>query len=175
MVGLVAMVVSMPLMAPAGHEGMAGSSDPFMRWASVAGARCAARDAVALLDRYGVLSFALLAATAAIMAWAGAISTPCLVGAAKSADMNTLVAVGTGAAFVFSAVATVAPSVFLAGGVAPDTYYEAVIFIIALILVGNTLEAREASDGAAARARRTATRDARIEQDGVEVPCRQGR
>ena len=27
--GLVAMIVSMPLMAPAGHDGMAGSSDPF--------------------------------------------------------------------------------------------------------------------------------------------------
>ena len=44
-----------------------------------------------------------------------------------SADMNTLIAVGTGAAFVFSVAATLAPGFFLAHGVAPDVYYEAVI------------------------------------------------
>ena len=49
-----------------------------------------------------------------------------------SADMNTLIAVGTGAAFVYSLVATVAPQFFLQRGVAPDVYYEAVIVIIAL-------------------------------------------
>jgi Cu+-exporting ATPase len=59
-----------------------------------------------------------------------------------SADMNTLVAVGTGAAFLYSVAATVAPGFFLARGVAPDVYYEAVVFIIALILLGNALEAR---------------------------------
>jgi P-type Cu+ transporter len=56
--------------------------------------------------------------------------------------MNTLVAVGTGAAFVYSLVATVAPNVFLAAGVMPDVYYEAVIIIIAFILTGNAFEAR---------------------------------
>jgi Cu+-exporting ATPase len=56
--------------------------------------------------------------------------------------MNTLIAIGTGAAFLFSAVATLAPDFFISRGVAPDVYYEAVIIIIALILVGNALEAR---------------------------------
>jgi Cu+-exporting ATPase len=50
--------------------------------------------------------------------------------------------VGTGAAFVYSVIATLAPGFFVARGVAPDVYYEAVIIIIALILVGNALEAR---------------------------------
>ena len=59
-----------------------------------------------------------------------------------SADMNTLIALGTGAAFVYSVVATVAPDFFLSRGVRPDVYYEAVIIIIALILVGNAFEAR---------------------------------
>jgi Cu+-exporting ATPase len=59
-----------------------------------------------------------------------------------SADMNTLIAVGTGAAFVYSVVATLAPSVFVSRGLAPDVYYEAVVFIVALILMGNALEAR---------------------------------
>jgi Cu+-exporting ATPase len=56
--------------------------------------------------------------------------------------MNTLVAVGTGAAFLYSVVATVAPSFFFSRGMAADVYYEAVIIIIALILTGNAFEAR---------------------------------
>ena len=54
--------------------------------------------------------------------------------------MNTLIAVGTGAAFVYSIVATVAPGIFTSAGLPADVYYEAVIIIIALILVGNALE-----------------------------------
>ena len=46
--------------------------------------------------------------------------------------MNTLIAVGTGAAFIYSVIATLAPEFFRARGVAPDVYYEAVIVIIAL-------------------------------------------
>jgi Cu+-exporting ATPase len=56
--------------------------------------------------------------------------------------MNTLVAAGTGAAFVYSLIATLAPTVFTAHGVAPDLYYESVIIIIALVLAGNVMEAR---------------------------------
>src|SRR5690606_6168023 len=59
-----------------------------------------------------------------------------------SADMNTLVAVGTGAAFLYSVIATVAPTFFTARGVSADVYYEAVILIIAFILTGNAFEAR---------------------------------
>jgi Cu+-exporting ATPase len=56
--------------------------------------------------------------------------------------MNTLIAVGTGAAFLYSVVATVAPQLFVRNGLAPDVYYEAVVIIIALILTGNAFEAR---------------------------------
>jgi len=59
-----------------------------------------------------------------------------------SADMNTLIAVGTGAAFVYSVAATIAPNFFGERGVVPDVYYEAVAAIIGLILLGNTFEAR---------------------------------
>lgn len=59
-----------------------------------------------------------------------------------SADMNTLVALGTGAAFLYSVIATVAPNFFLARGVSADVYYEAVLLIIAFILMGNAFEAR---------------------------------
>ena len=172
--GLVAMIVSMPLMAPAGHDGMAGSSDPFMRWASTSLAPIVQRAMPWLYSiDTRVLSFALLAATAAIMAWAGRhfYTRAWAAFRHRSADMNTLVAIGTGAAFLFSVVATVAPSFFLARGVAPDTYYEAVIFIIALILVGNTLEARAKRETAASlrKLAELQPETARIERDGVEV------
>ncbi len=59
-----------------------------------------------------------------------------------SADMNTLIAVGTGAAYLYSVIATAAPGFFTSRGVAADVYYEAVILIIAFILTGNAFEAR---------------------------------
>ena len=58
------------------------------------------------------------------------------------ADMNTLIAVGTGAAFLFSAGVTLFDDWFAAHGVEPHVYYEAVVWIIALVLLGNLLEAR---------------------------------
>src|SRR6266705_2643733 len=60
----------------------------------------------------------------------------------RTADMNTLIGVGTGAAYVYSLVATFAPDVFAAAGLPADVYYEAVCGIIALILLGRLLEAR---------------------------------
>jgi P-type Cu+ transporter len=58
------------------------------------------------------------------------------------ADMNTLIAVGTGAAFLFSLVATLFDDWLAARGIEPHVYYEAVTWIIALVLLGNLLEGR---------------------------------
>ncbi|MBI4449856.1 cation-transporting ATPase PacS, partial [Candidatus Uhrbacteria bacterium] len=60
----------------------------------------------------------------------------------RSADMNTLVAVGTLAAFAYSTVATFTPQFFTRGGLAPDLYYDTAAVIITLILLGRYLEAR---------------------------------
>jgi Cu+-exporting ATPase len=60
----------------------------------------------------------------------------------RSADMNTLIAVGTGAAFLYSLVATLFPGVFTTAGLMADVYYEGVNAIIALILLGRLLEAQ---------------------------------
>jgi Cu+-exporting ATPase len=92
----------------------------------------------------GALPWLLLAVTAFVMVWAGRrFYVRGWAGIRRrSPDMNTLIAIGTGAAFLYSAVATVVPGLFLRHGVAPDVYYEAVIIIIALILTGNALEAR---------------------------------
>jgi len=60
----------------------------------------------------------------------------------RTADMNTLIGVGTGAAYLYSLAATVGPGAFTGAGRPADVYYEAVSAIIALILLGRLLEAR---------------------------------
>lgn len=62
----------------------------------------------------------------------------------RSADMNTLVAVGAVAAWFYSAVAVIAPSVFAhAGhGAHPHLYFEAAGAIITFVLLGKLLETR---------------------------------
>ncbi|MGE5260892.1 MAG: heavy metal-binding domain-containing protein, partial [Actinomycetota bacterium] len=69
-------------------------------------------------------------------------------------NMFTLIALGTGAAFLYSVVATLAPSLFPAAmhnthGLVP-VYYEAASVIVALVLLGQVLElrAREKTGGA---------------------------
>ena len=59
-----------------------------------------------------------------------------------SADMNTLIALGTGAAYLYSVAGTVAPGFFVARGLHPELYFEAVAAIIGLILLGSYFEAR---------------------------------
>jgi Cu+-exporting ATPase len=89
----------------------------------------------------------------------------------RSADMNTLVAVGTGAAFVYSAVATLVPHFFLRHGVQPNVYYEAVVMIIALVLTGQTLEARAKRQTSDALRRLVSLqpKTARVVRQNVEV------
>ncbi|MFN6963633.1 MAG: heavy metal translocating P-type ATPase [Pyrinomonadaceae bacterium] len=66
----------------------------------------------------------------------------------RAADMNTLIAVGTGTAYVYSVAATIFPSWFATSehaahsGMGVPVYYEAASVIIALILLGSMLEAR---------------------------------
>ncbi|MFO7608792.1 MAG: heavy metal translocating P-type ATPase, partial [Candidatus Krumholzibacteriia bacterium] len=171
-----AMALSMPLMETGGHGGTAHGTvaDPFMSWVMAwlsPGLRSAAPW---LYDVPApVLTFTLLALTAGVMVWAGRHFYTRAWAAFRhhAADMNTLVAVGTGAAFLASVFATAWPGFFRARGLQPDVYYEAVVFIIALILVGNTLEARaKRRTTAALRALadlRPAT--ARVSRDGQEI------
>ncbi|MEM8604190.1 MAG: heavy metal translocating P-type ATPase [Cyanobacteria bacterium P01_H01_bin.121] len=67
-----------------------------------------------------------------------------------TADMNTLVALGTGSAYVYSLNATFAPEFFVTQGLSPDVYYEAAVVIITLILLGRWLERRARSQTSAA-------------------------
>jgi len=80
-----------------------------------------------------------------------------------SANMNSLIALGTGAAFLYSLWET------LRGG--HEVYYEAAAVIIALILLGRTLEARARSQAGAAIRRLMDLQPpaARVVRDGAEV------
>jgi len=60
----------------------------------------------------------------------------------RNADMNTLIAVGTSAAYLYSAAATLFPSLFESGGLKPEVYFDTSAMIIVLILLGRLLEAR---------------------------------
>ena len=171
--GLVAMVLSMPLMGAAGMDVHGPVADPFMRWA-MESMTPAIRAAVPWLFTFTprVLSYTLLALTLLVIGWAGRHFYVRAWSAFRhhSADMNTLIAVGTGAAFLYSVLATVAPEFFLSRGVPPDLYYEAVIMIIALILTGNALEARAKRQTSAALRGlvELQPRTARVVRDGAE-------
>ncbi|MFH1662962.1 MAG: heavy metal translocating P-type ATPase [Chloroflexota bacterium] len=60
----------------------------------------------------------------------------------KTTDMNTLIAVGTSAAYFYSVVAVLFPGVFISGVIEPNLYFDTSAMIIALILLGRFLEAR---------------------------------
>ncbi len=59
----------------------------------------------------------------------------------RTSDMNTLIAVGTSAAYVYSTVVTFFPGVFRAYGLKLGVYYDTAAMIITLILLGKLLEA----------------------------------
>jgi Cu+-exporting ATPase len=65
-----------------------------------------------------------------------------------SPDMNTLVMLGTGAAYASSALATLVPTLFPVG--AREVYFEAAAVVVALVLAGKYLEARARNRGAEA-------------------------
>jgi Cu+-exporting ATPase len=66
-------------------------------------------------------------------------------------DMNALIALGAGAAFLYSALATLAPALFPPG--LGHVYFESAAVIVTLVLVGRLIEARSRGQaGAAARA-----------------------
>ncbi|EEX11349.1 copper-translocating P-type ATPase [Ruegeria lacuscaerulensis ITI-1157] len=90
-------------------------------------------------------------------------------------DMNSLVALGTAAAYGYSLVATFAPGLLPAG--TANVYYEAAAVIVVLILLGRFLEAR--AKGRTGEAIRKLVglqaKTARVERDGrvVELPVDQ--
>jgi len=116
--------------------------------------------------------YALLLLTLPVVGWAGRHFYVRAWSALRhhGADMNTLIAVGTGAAFLYSAVVTLFAPWFARHGIEPFVYYEAVVWIIALVLLGNLLEARAKgqTSGAIRRLMGLRPATARLVRDGRE-------
>jgi Cu+-exporting ATPase len=88
-----------------------------------------------------ILTFIL---TTPVVFWVG---SRFFVGAFKAAkqkttDMNTLVAVGALAAYLYSVLATFLPQFFMAANLAPHVYYDSAAVIITLIILGRMLETK---------------------------------
>jgi len=89
----------------------------------------------------------------------------------KTADMNTLIAVGTSAAYFYSVVAVLFPTIFTAGGLEAHVYFDTSAMIIALILLGRFLEARARGQTSAAIKRLIGLqpKTALVMRDGKEI------
>ena len=83
----------------------------------------------------------------AIQVWAGRRFYRSAWRAARhgTSNMDTLVALGTSAAWGYSTVITLAPSIMEAAGLEPLTYFDSAAIIIGLVLLGRWLESRAKS------------------------------
>jgi Cu+-exporting ATPase len=158
--GVAAMLLSMPLNMPAGSP--SSFDHLLMRLAPTL---------------YAIppqaLRLVLLFLTIAGMFWAGsaiyARAWKALLH--RSTNMNTLVALGTGAAFVYSSAATFIPNAFLSHGLRPDVYYESVLLILGFLLMGNWLDARakRRTVDALRSFAKLQPQDATLLREGVEI------
>ncbi len=98
------------------------------------------------------MGYVLWALATPVQFWAGLRFYKGAWGALKHrrADMNTLIAVGTSAAYFYSIVAVLFPSALTIGGTEPSLYFDTSALIIAFILLGRYLEARAKGQTSAA-------------------------
>ena len=89
----------------------------------------------------------------------------------RAADMNTLVALGTGAAYLYSLFVTLFPNVLQVQGLRPQLYYEPAAVIVSLILLGRWLErrARRQTFDAIRQLMGLQAKTARVVRDGQEI------
>jgi len=135
--GAIAMLLSMPLMMSS-----ANSTDPLLH--ALANALAPLMPSVLMDLPMQPIRWVLCALALATMLFAAPEIYTAAWRAARhrTTNMNTLVALGTLAAFASSFAATIAPAYFSSRGLASDVYFEAVIFILAFLLAGRWLEAR---------------------------------
>ena len=91
-----------------------------------------------------LLNLGLLALATPVQFWAGRRFYLGAWGALRhgQANMDTLVALGTSAAYLYSAVVALAPGLFAGAAGGADVYFDTSALIVALILLGRLLEAR---------------------------------
>jgi Cu+-exporting ATPase len=103
---------------------------------------------VALMFAHGLTfpgkGYLLWALATPVQFWAGWRFYKGAWGALKhrTTDMNTLIAVGSSSAYIYSVIAVLFPSVFTIGTMHPHEYFDTSASIITLILLGRYLEAR---------------------------------
>ncbi len=100
----------------------------------------AGREWLPVVPEYLALPWVQMILTLPVVLWAGGVFLESVIFSLKSrlAGMDTLIGLGTGAAFIFSLVATFAPR---AWGVT-SIYYDTAAVIVTLILLGRFLEAK---------------------------------
>ena len=88
-----------------------------------------------------------------------------------AATMDTLIALGTSAAYFYSVFATVFPNFFINEGLMPEVYYESAAVVITLILLGRLFENRARSQTSLAIRQLIGlqARDARVIRNGREI------
>ncbi|MBR8832491.1 MAG: copper-translocating P-type ATPase [Stigonema ocellatum SAG 48.90 = DSM 106950] len=88
-----------------------------------------------------------------------------------AATMDTLVALGTSAAYFYSVFATLFPGFFINQGLMPEVYYETAAIVITLILLGRLFEnrARGQTSEAIRQLIGLQARDARVIRNGREI------
>ena len=88
-----------------------------------------------------------------------------------AATMDTLIALGTSAAFFYSVFTTLLPNFFINQGLMPEVYYETAAIVITLILLGRLFEnrARGQTSEAIRKLVGLQARDARVVRDGQEI------
>ena len=135
--GAVAMLLSMPLMMSA-----SGNTDPLLH--TLANALAPIMPSALMDLPVQPIRWLLFALALATMLFAAPEIYTAAFRAARhrTTNMNTLVTLGTLAAFASSFAATIAPAYFSRHGLASDVYYEAVVLILAFLLTGRWLEAR---------------------------------
>lgn len=124
----------------------------------------------------GTLHLALLVLTTPAVFWVGSrfFSGAFKAARQKTADMNTLVAMGAASAYIYSAAATFWPGFFTGSGAQLHVYYDGAAMIVTLVLLGRLLEiqARGRTSQAIKGLIRLAPRTALAVRNGgeVEVP-----
>ncbi|MBI4101357.1 MAG: heavy metal translocating P-type ATPase [Candidatus Nealsonbacteria bacterium] len=116
--------------------------------------------------------FVLLVLTSPVQFWVGSqfYSGLKILFKYRTADMNTLIAIGTLAAYFYSAAVAFIPDFFSEGGIMPKVYFDTSAIIITLILLGRYLEvlAKGRASEAIKKLMKLSAKTARVVRDGKE-------
>ena len=125
----------------------------------------------ALMPYHRIIGIISAIATFPVLAWSG---SQFFAGAWNgfrnhNTNMDTLVALGTGAAWAYSTVVVLAPNLFPAG--TAGMYFEVAVIVIALILLGQALEirAKRRSSAAIRKLLELQAKTARVIRNGEEI------